>query len=153
MGGAGDDLGKAVGLTILSTIAFARLEETLFLCYRRAEPPEDSDWRAWLERLRVADFDKLLLSSPLEGGPNADQRRLVAEYWRSSGRRMPRAARLTRSPVARGAFTALSWHLRDLPMRTFWPPDLGAALQWLGSSVSPAAAEQLISHLGMANSE
>jgi hypothetical protein len=101
------------------------------------------DWAASLDRLRIPDFDKLLVSSPVDAGPNSKQRRLVADYWKASGRSMPRVARLT-APVARGAFTALSWLLSNLPMRAFAPDDIVGALTWLGSSMRPGAASTLL---------
>lgn len=71
----------------------------------------------------------------------------MADYWKGSGRSMPRAARLTLSPVTRGAFTAPSWLLSNLPMRAFAPADLHGALAWLGSSVRPGTASTLLYRL------
>jgi hypothetical protein len=138
------EIEPAEGITILPTLAFARAGDTLLLCYLRPQGPSDSDWEVWLDRLRIPDFDKLLVSSPVDAGPNSKQRRLVAEYWKASGRSMPRVARLTASPVARGAFTALSWLLSNLPMRAFAPNDLVGALTWLGSSMRPGSASTLL---------
>ncbi len=131
-------------MTFLPTIAFARIGDTLCLCYVDRKGPSDADWGAWLARLRTPDFDKLLLSSTSETGPNSKQRRLVADLWKSSGRAMPRAAKLTSSPVTRGALTALSWLLPNLPMRAFSPEDLTGALHWLGTSVSPSEVSALL---------
>jgi hypothetical protein len=132
---------------ILPTLAFARIGDTLFLCYLRRQGPSDLDWTGWLDRLRIPDFDKLLVSSPVDAGPNSVQRRLVAEYWKGSGRSLPKVARLTASPVTRGAFTALSWLLSNLAMRAFAPGDVAGALAWLGSSVRPGAASTLLYRL------
>jgi hypothetical protein len=134
-------------VTILPTLAFAKIGDTLFLCYLRRQGPSDLDWTAWLERLRIPDFDKLLVSSPVDAGPNSKQRQRVAEHWKSNGRSMPKVARLTASPVTRGAFTALSWLLSNFAMRAFAPDDLVEALAWLGSSARPGAASTLLYRL------
>lgn len=136
-----------VGLTFLPTLAFGRVGPLLCLCYLRHRGPSDADWNVWLDRLRDTDFHALLISSPFEGGPNSKQRRLVAEYWKGSGRLPPRVARLTASPITRGAFTALSWLIPHLPMRAFGPAEIPEALAWLGSSVSPHAAKVLLFRL------
>ncbi len=132
---------------ILPTLAFARIGDTLFLCYTHRDGPSDRDWAAWLDRLAIDDFDKLLVSSPVEAGPNTRQRRGVGEYWKGSARSRLRIARLTASPVARGAFTALSWLLSDHTMRAFAPAELPEALAWLGSSVLPGTASIVLFRL------
>jgi len=133
--------------TILPTLAFARIGDTLFLCYTHREGPSDRDWATWLDRLAIDDFDKLLVSSPVEAGPNTRQRRIVGEYWKGSVRSRLRIARLTASPVARGAFTALSWLLSDHRMRAFAPAELPEALAWLGSSVLRGTASRVLFRL------
>jgi hypothetical protein len=141
------ELASAMEVTLLPTLAFARIGDTLFLCYTHREGPSDRDWATWLERLAIDDFDKLLVSSPVEAGPNTRQRRVVGEYWKSSARTRLRIARLVVSPVARGAFTALSWLLSDHTMRAFDPAELPEALTWLGSSVSPGTASMVLFRL------
>jgi len=136
-----------VEVTILPTLSFARIGDTLFLCYTHREGPSDRDWAAWLDRLAIDDFDKLLVSSPVEAGPNTRQRRVVGEYWKGSARSRLWIARLTASPVARGAFTALSWLLSDHTMRAFAPAELPEALAWLRSSVLPGTASLVLFRL------
>jgi hypothetical protein len=136
-----------MGAAILPTLAFARIGDTLFLCYTNREGPSDGDWAAWLDRLAIDDFGKLLVSSPVEAGPNTRQRRVVGEYWKGSARSRLRIARLTASPTARGAFTALSWLLSDHTMRAFAPAELPEALAWLGSSVLPGTASSVLHRL------
>jgi hypothetical protein len=132
---------------LLQTLAFARIGDTLFLCYTHRQGPSDRDWAAWIDRLAIDDFDKLLVSSPVEAGPNTRQRRDVGEYWKGTARTRLRIARLTASPRTRGAFTALSWLLSDHTMRAFAPSELPEALAWLGSSVLPGTASTVLSRL------
>jgi hypothetical protein len=144
---ASPELDPEMKAAIFPTLAFARIGDTLFLCYTHREGPSDRDWATWLDRLAIDDFDKLLVSSPVEAGPSIIQRRVVGEYWKGSVRSRLRIARLTASPVARGAFTALSWLLSDHVMRAFAPAELPEALTWLGSSVLPGTASIVLFRL------
>jgi hypothetical protein len=135
--------------TIRTSLAFARVGAMLVLSYRHRQGPSDTDWRAWMERLRVRDFDKLLVSSPFDViGPNAGQRRAIAEYWNHTRGARPRVARLTDSRLVAGAYTALGWVLEDLQMRVFTRSDLPAALAWLGSEANAKAVSALLFELG-----
>lgn len=135
--------------TIRTSLGFARVGTMLVLSYRQRQGPSDADWRAWMDRLRVRNFDKLLVSSPFDiVGPNAGQRRAIAEYWNHASGARPRVARLTDSRVVAGAYTALGWVLQDVGMRVFARGDLPAALEWLGSSANATAVSTLLFELG-----
>jgi hypothetical protein len=136
--------GEPVGITICTTLSFARINETLFLYYRVAEGPSDRDWQLWLDRLKVLDFRSLVISSSTEAGPNAKQRRQLGDVWNSSSGPRPRVARLTNSAPVRSSYTALGWLMTDMPMQVFTPDQLADALQWVNSSASPVAASSLL---------
>jgi hypothetical protein len=141
------EIDGATEVTRLPTLAHALVEDMVVLCYTHRNGPSDRDWAAWLERLAIDDFDKLLVSSLVDSGPNILQRRVVGEYWKGTTRSRLRIARLAISPLARGEFTALSWLLSDLTMRVFAPADLPEALAWLGTSVVPSTASLVLSRL------
>jgi hypothetical protein len=132
-------------LTVLPSLGFARIRETLVFSSRSngAAGLTQSDWDAWIRRLAIPDFTKLLVSAE-HASPDAKKRAMVAEYWKKSGRPIPRTAMLSSSAFARSMLTAFVWLLGDAELKSFSPKEIADALRWLGSSATAEEASSLV---------
>lgn len=92
-----------------------------------AVPPTDEEWERWLEHFRGRADGRALVESFEGAGPNAKQRKALAEGARGVALR---AAIMTDSTVARGIVTALSW--LGIPQRAFLPGNFQQAGDFLG---------------------
>jgi hypothetical protein len=96
-----------------------------------AAPPTDEEWNRWLAFAReAANVNlRLLVETTGQGGPNAKQRKQLAEVL--SGRDV-RCAILSDSMFVRGVVTAVAW--LGVELRAFPPGDLSSACGYLGLS-------------------
>jgi hypothetical protein len=90
-------------------------------------PPTDEEWELWLLFFNGRTEVRALVESYEGAGPNAKQRRVLAE--RTQGIDV-RAAILTDSLVVRGIVTAIAW--LGLPQRAFPPGHFQQAGEFLG---------------------
>jgi hypothetical protein len=114
---------------VLTNIAYARVGKLLMMC-TSATDPTDAEIDTWIQRLATRDYEVLLFSAR-SGGPNSKQRARIAEYWRKSGRKVPRAALVTASAPARFIMQAISL-LLNVEGKSFAPEELETALGYLG---------------------
>ncbi len=138
-------MGNELRPIILPSLGFARIRETLVFCSRPngAEGLTQSDWDAWIRRLAIPDFTKLLVSAE-HASPDAKKRAMVAAFWKKSGRPVPRTVMLSSSALARSVFTAFVWLLGDGELKSFSPKEIEDALRWLGSSATAEEAARLV---------
>lgn len=90
-------------------------------------PPTDEEWDRWLNAYEGRNEARALIESNAGVGPNARQRKILAE--RSQGKDV-RAAILTGSLVVRGIVTAVAW--LGIPQRAFPPDHFRQAGEFLG---------------------
>jgi hypothetical protein len=114
----------------LNNLAYAKIGKLLMMCTGKVEPTDD-EISHWLERLAAYDYDALLFSSR-GAGPNSKQRARIAEFWRASGRKVPRTALLAESAAARFIMQAISW-LLGVEAKSLPPDELRDALTYLGN--------------------
>lgn len=94
--------------------------------------PTDEEWARWIA-LAVdsgAGGVRTIVESGGSGGPNAKQRRALAEALRGMD---IRSAVLTDSMVVRGIATAIAW--LNVPLRAFAPGQHQEAADYLGLDV------------------
>lgn len=96
--------------------------------------PDAADWNAFIEAFAASPVRKLMVWSPGMASPNAEQRASAVSTFRGKGAAF-RASVMTRSRIARGAATAISW---------FGPKIRGFSLEEL---------QKAIDHLGVDESE
>lgn len=91
-------------------------------------PPTDAEWARWVSLGLEAQTNalRLFVETSGGGGPNAKQRRLLADNLQPLGMR---CAIVTSSPIVRGIVTAVAWLNVDL--RAFAPGDQDAAATFL----------------------
>jgi hypothetical protein len=110
-------------------MAMARSERVFTLVYG-VDAPTDEEWTRCLTLFRErAGRESRFLVETRGGGPDAKQRKVLAELLRDQDARV---AVMTDSIVARGILTALAW--LGLPQRGFALNDLRAASEYLGLS-------------------
>ncbi|HET8935016.1 MAG TPA: hypothetical protein VFN67_16320 [Polyangiales bacterium] len=118
----------------------ARSERVFTLVYG-VNAPTAEEWARCLRLFRErAGCESRFLVETRGGGPDAKQRKVLAEVMRDQDTRV---AVMTDSIVARGILTALAW--LGLPQRGFALNDLRAASEYLGlsSEERQRAAEEL----------
>jgi hypothetical protein len=100
----------------------------LMFAVHNAQPPTDAEWARWVSLGVEAQTNalRLFVETRGGGGPNAKQRRLLADNLQRFGMR---CAIVTSSPIIRGIVTAVAWLNVDL--RAFAPGDQEAALSYL----------------------
>jgi hypothetical protein len=121
-------------------MVISRSDRVLTLVYG-VEAPTDDEWTRCVALCRErAGRDSRVLVETHGGGPDAKQRRVLAEAMRNEDTRV---AVMTDSLVARGILTALAW--LGLPQRGFALNDLRAAGAYLelSSDELRLAAEEL----------
>jgi hypothetical protein len=101
--------------------------DRVLIAVHDADPPTDEEWERWMELFRGRTETLVLVESFDGAGPNAKQRRVLAE--RTQGIDFG-AAIMTDSTVARGIVTALSW--LGMPQRAFSPGNYKQAGLYLG---------------------
>src|SRR6476620_10097389 len=74
------------------------------------DAPSDDDWNAYLIEMENAQELNALFIFTLGGGPNAAQRKSVADMWQRR-KSMPPTSLVTPSAVVRTIVTALNWVL------------------------------------------
>jgi hypothetical protein len=97
------------------------------LAVHDSAPPTDDEWERWMAYYRGRTQGRALVESHEGAGPNAKQRKLLAE--RTQGVDL-RAAILTDSLVARGIVTAIAW--LGIPQAAFPPGHFQQAGDFLG---------------------
>jgi hypothetical protein len=137
------------GRTVLSSWAFVRVNDLLVLCTDGNHEPPSADFDAWLVRMGKHDFTKLLIHSR-GGDPNSKQRLRIGEFWRNSGRPLPKTALLTDSLSARCVLTALNWILNTNDTKCLALRDLQPALAWLGYTGPESEIAAVVSSLHLA---
>lgn len=112
-----------------------RRQGRLMVAVHSPEPPTDDEWTRWVGLGLEASTNALRLFVETNGfgGPNAKQRKQLAENLRRFGMR---CAIMTSSPVIRGIVTAVAWLNVDL--RAFAPGDHAAAASYLQLSAAEA---------------
>ena len=114
------------------------------VCVHGAKAPLDKEWHAYVDDLAVNGKGlKGILVYTAGGGPNAAQRKYLAELWTRRGSELP-VALMSPSTVVRGMVTALNWVLPK-PIRTFNPdhPDEAVRFLKLDAAESRAALATL----------
>ncbi|HMJ09902.1 MAG TPA: STAS/SEC14 domain-containing protein [Polyangiaceae bacterium] len=114
------------------------------VCVHGLTNPFDEEWRAYVDDLAVNGRAlKGILVYTAGGGPNAAQRKYLAELWTRRGSMLP-VALMSPSTVVRGMVTALNWVLPK-PIRTFPPdqPDEAVRFLQLDAAESRAALAKL----------
>jgi hypothetical protein len=105
---------------VLTTMAFAAVDDLLVLCHSEDNPSEP-EWDRWLatERLRK---HRALLVVTRGGAPNSKQRARVAEVLGANAGPTPPVALLTNSTALRTLMTAFTWLLgHQHRMKAFSP--------------------------------
>jgi len=124
-GGPGLDENSEGGEFFMA-MAISRTDRVYALVYGE-ESPTDEEWTHCVALCRErAGRDSRFLVETRGGGPDAKQRRMLAEAMHNEDTRV---AVLTDSFVARGILTALAW--LGLPQRGFGLQDLRAAGSYL----------------------
>lgn len=110
-------------------MAIAR-SDRLFTVVYGVDAPTEEEWTRCLALFREREGrETRFLVESRGGGPDAKQRKTLAETLRNADTRV---AVMTDSIVARGILTALAW--LGLPQRGFALHDLRAASEYLGLS-------------------
>jgi regulator of extracellular matrix RemA (YlzA/DUF370 family) len=96
-----------------------------------AAPPSDEEWARWVALVNdpASPELRLLVETTGQGGPNAKQRKALADATHGLD---VRAAILSDSMAVRGVITALAW--LGLAQRAFLPGDHRGAADYLGLS-------------------
>jgi regulator of extracellular matrix RemA (YlzA/DUF370 family) len=107
-----------------------------------AAPPTDDEWARWVALVGepAAPELRLLVETTGQGGPNAKQRKLLADATKGLD---VRCSILSDSMAVRGVITALAW--LGLAQRAFVPGDHRGAADYLG--LSPKEHAQVIEAL------
>jgi hypothetical protein len=110
-----------------------RRDGRLMVAVHSSVPPTDAEWTRWVSFGLEAHSDalRLFVETKGRGGPNAKQRRLLADNLQPLGMR---CAILTGSPIVRGIVTAVAWLNVDL--RAFAVDDHEAAMSFLQLSAA-----------------
>jgi hypothetical protein len=114
------------------------------VCVHGLRDPVDKEWHAYVDDLTVhGDRLKGILVYTAGGGPNAAQRKYLAELWTRRGSMLP-VALMSPSTVVRGMVTAMNWVLPK-PIRTFnaEQPEEAARFLQLDAGESRAALAKL----------
>jgi hypothetical protein len=122
--------------TVLTTMAFAAVDDLLILCHSEDNPSE-AEWDRWIatERLRK---HRALLVLTRGGSPNSRQRARVAELLGATAGPTPPVALLTDSTVLRTLMTAFTWLLgRQHRMKAFSPEAVEDAVAWTAVEIRP----------------
>lgn len=112
------------------TMAMIRLGRVM-VAVHDAAPPTDDEWASWVALVgdpAVSDL-RLLVETTGQGGPNAKQRKALADATKGGD---VRCAILSDSMAVRGVITALAW--LGLAQRAFVPGDYRPAGDYLGLS-------------------
>lgn len=99
-------------------VAYERVGDYLLMAHPHGDPTED-EWDDAVAAIReAADRGaRGLLVHTIGGGPNAAQRKQIAEMWEARGSMLSIAV-TTPSSVVRGVITALNWFL-SRPIRAY----------------------------------
>ncbi|MFT3928543.1 MAG: hypothetical protein QM778_38795 [Myxococcales bacterium] len=111
-------------------MAISRLGRVM-VAVHDAAPPTDDEWARWVALVGEPSSPelRLLVETTGQGGPNAKQRKLLAEATHGLD---VRCAILSDSLAVRGVITALAW--LGLAQRAFVPGDHRGAVDYLGLS-------------------
>jgi hypothetical protein len=132
--------------TRLPTLGYALVGDILL--YRgRGGTPSEADWDAWLDRVAVPDFAKLLVFTTGDV-PSAGQRARLADRWKRVSRPNPRLAIVTDSAIVRAVAGAIYWIMGGTGPRFFAPAEITDAVAWLGGQSVASEVESLLSALG-----
>lgn len=103
-------------------------DERVVVCVHDEQAPTDAEWDRWLQLLRErAGRDARAFVETRGGGPNAKQRKLLADAVKDLDLR---CAILSDSMVVRGMVTAIAW--LGVPLRAFTPGEFRPAAEYLG---------------------
>jgi hypothetical protein len=92
-----------------ATMKFGMSSEGVYCLVQGSNNLDDQEWSAYVEDMsRNADRMKGVIVFSAGSGPNANQRKLVAEMWKAHGR-MPIVAVISNSALHRGMITAINW--------------------------------------------
>ena len=113
-----------------STMSFGRVGRT-YVCVHWTLAPSDADWKAFIADIesQAALIAGLFVYSLDGAGPNAMQRKQVAEMWARVGR-PPAIAVVTKSPAVQAMITALNYFLAR-PIQRFSPEAVDTALDFV----------------------
>jgi hypothetical protein len=102
-----------------------------------AQPPTDAEWSRWITLGRTSSESelRLIVETRGQGGPNAKQRRELAD---SLSRFELRCAILSDSLMVRGVVTAVAW--LGVALRAFQPGDHRRAAEYLELTDAELAA-------------
>jgi regulator of extracellular matrix RemA (YlzA/DUF370 family) len=108
----------------------------MMLAVHDSAPPSDDEWARWVALVHepASPELRLLVETTGQGGPNAKQRKALADATRGLD---VRAAILSDSMAVRGVITALAW--LGLAQRAFVPGDHRGAADYLGLSAQEGA--------------
>jgi hypothetical protein len=103
-------------------------DERVMVCVHDEHAPTDAEWDRWIELLRQrVGRDARVFVETRGGGPNAKQRKLLADAAKDLDLR---SAVLSDSIVVRGILTAIAW--LGVPLRAFSPGEYRPAAEYLG---------------------
>ena len=120
-----------------STMMFGRIGDLYVVLHPSSDPSPD-DWRAALEGgKRELPTVRGVFVYTSGGGPNADQRKRLAEIYAASPL-LSLLAVVTSSPTARAIATGLNWFLKH-PFKLFSPEEIEQAF----THVRASSAEQV----------
>jgi hypothetical protein len=117
------------------TMAICRLGR-MMVAVHDAAPPTDEEWARWVALVQNPPGPalRLLVETTGQGGPNAKQRKLLADAMKGLD---VRCAILSDSIAVRGVVTALAW--LGLAQRAFSPGEHRGAGEYLGLSAQEYA--------------
>jgi regulator of extracellular matrix RemA (YlzA/DUF370 family) len=120
------------------TMAISR-QGRMMVAVHDAAPPTDDEWARWVALVGqpAAGELRLLVETTGQGGPNAKQRKSLADATHGLD---VRCAILSDSMAVRGVITALAW--LGLAQRAFVPGDHRGAGEYLGLSPKEYGAMQ-----------
>ncbi|HKO94010.1 MAG TPA: hypothetical protein VJU61_22805 [Polyangiaceae bacterium] len=108
----------------------------MMMAVHDSAPPTDDEWARWVALVHAPASPelRLLIETTGQGGPNAKQRKALADATLGLD---VRAAILSDSMAVRGVITALAW--LGLAQRAFVPGDHRGAADYLGLSAQEGA--------------
>jgi hypothetical protein len=115
--------------------------DRLYLSVLHGAAPTDPEWDRWITMsLARVGLDQRVIVESHNGGPNAKQRKSLADAMRSED---VRVAVLTGSTVVRGIVTALAW--LGIPLRAFPMDAHRQAAKYL--ELTPAELDRALAEL------
>ncbi len=132
--------------TVLTTIAFAAVDDLMVLCHSEDNPSE-AEWDRWIATERQGKHRALLVATR-GGAPNSKQRARVAEVLGANAAPAPPVALLTDSVALRTLMTAFTWLLGHQHRMKAFPPDaVGEAVAWTAIAVRPERVRAVLERL------